>query len=164
MTTNIVSYPCGLANLGNTCFLNTCVQLLNYIDELASISLPPPVFPENGIVKFMEYNVFSEWLELRKLMVNAKGKMPNPVASPGKFVHTIHHAANVKGYGFTNGTQNDLSDFLQFMIECIHNSKKRIIIANINGKGESYADDLALQCYTVLKQNYERGDYSEISN
>jgi ubiquitin carboxyl-terminal hydrolase 8 len=166
MTTNIVFYPCCLANLGNTCFLNTCVQLLNYTDELAEVSLP--ACPDNSdIIKVAEYSVFAEWLALRKMMMDANGKIPNPVASPGKFVQTIHSAANVKGYGFGNWTQNDLSDFLQFMLECIHNSKKRTISVNINVNreisSESNEDNLALQCYSMLKDNYEKGDYSEIS-
>jgi ubiquitin carboxyl-terminal hydrolase 8 len=170
MTTNIIFNPCCLANLGNTCFLNTCVQLLNYTNELADISLPS--YPDNSdIVRVAEYSVFAEWLELRKMMMDAYGKIPNPVASPGKFVHTIHNAATIKGYGFGNWTQNDLSDFLQFILECIHNSKKRAVVVNIKQQSstsslekssESNEDDLALECYSMLKNNYEKGDYSEI--
>ena len=157
------SYPCGLANLGNTCFLNTCVQLLNYTEELANVKLPANFASKSAHDN--EGTVFQDWRELRELMMGARGQMPNPVATPGKFVKTIHDVARIKGYElFTGWAQNDLPDFLQFMIECIHNSLKRSIHVNIRGKTDSYTDDLALQCYSMLKQKYETGDYSEISN
>jgi hypothetical protein len=153
--------PCALANLGNTCFLNTCVQLLNYTDELANIKFPN--IADNSCSD--EKTVFCEWLELRNLMMSARGQMPNPVATPGKFVKIIHDVAKIKGYElFTGWAQNDLPDFLQFMIECIHNSLKRCIMVNIKGSIESSEDDLAFQCYSMLKLKYETGDYSEMSD
>jgi ubiquitin C-terminal hydrolase len=154
--TTAIFYPCGLANLGNTCFLNTCIQLLNYTDELANIQ-----FAENA--RSEESVVFRDWQELRELMNSARGKMTNPVATPGKFVKTIHDIARLKGYElFTGWAQNDLPDFLQFMVECIHNSHKRSISVNIRGVNESKTDDLALQCYSMLKNTYETGEYSEV--
>ena len=149
--------PCGLSNLGNTCFLNSCVQLLNYTYELETIS---PGDKESG-----DSNVFCEWRELRDFMMDARGQVPNPVVTPGKFVKTIHDIAQIKGRElFTGWAQNDLPEFLLFMIECMHNSIKRSVNINIRGSSESSVDDLALQCYTMLKTEYANGEYSEISD
>jgi len=150
-----MSYPCGLTNLGNTCFLNSCVQLLNAIHELADIP--------SSLAHTDDQNVFCDWRELRDFMNDARGKMPNPVVTPGKFVSTIHDVARKKGRElFTGWAQNDLPEFLLFMIECMHNSRKRKVAVNIQGTIESKVDDLALQCYSMLKDNYSRGDYSEV--
>jgi ubiquitin C-terminal hydrolase len=49
------------------------------------------------------------------------------------------------------------------MIECMHNSKKRTIKIQLNGNAANETDRLAIQCYNALKENYERGDYSEFA-
>ena len=143
----MTSYPCGLTNLGNTCFLNSCLQLLNYTEELANIDSSYSLTDDGS--------VFQEWRELRNLMMGARGQVPKPVATPGKFVKTIHDVARTKGRElFTGWAQNDLPEFLLFMIECMHNSRKRKVMMNINGSTESDTDSLALQCYKMLKDNY----------
>ena len=133
------------------------MQLLNYTEELANIDSSYSLTDDGS--------VFQEWRELRNLMMGARGQVPKPVATPGKFVKTIHDVARTKGRElFTGWAQNDLPEFLLFMIECMHNSRKRKVMMNINGSTESDTDSLALQCYKMLKDNYERGDYSEISD
>jgi ubiquitin carboxyl-terminal hydrolase 8 len=136
------------------------VQLLNYTDDLANIPLEFTATDREE-----DRQVFCEWKELRDLMVAANGKAANPVITPGKFVKTIHDVARIKGREiFTGWAQNDLPEFLLFMIECIHNSRKRSVNINIQGSNKLPADDLALRCYSMLKENYEKGDYSEISD
>jgi len=133
--------------------------LLNYTDELANVP-----HTNNG-PQSNDHQVFSEWRELRDLMLDARGKHPNPVATPGKFVKSIHDVARIKGRDlFTGWAQNDLPEFLLFMIECMHNSRRRSVILNIHGSNKSLTDNLALDCYKMLKENYERGEYSEISD
>jgi len=98
------------------------------------------------------------------MMLDVRGKMPSPVATPVKFVKMIHDIARIKGRDlFTGWAQNDLTEFLLFMIECIHTSRKRSTQMNIRGSSESTTDDLALQCYSMLKDNYARGEFSELS-
>lgn len=151
-----MSQPCGMANLGNTCFLNSCIQLLNNIDEIPDkwSNTVNHSSPSDNLV-------FAEWLELRAAMKNARGA----VISPNKFVYAVHHVAKIKDRELFSGfAQNDLPEFLLFMMECMHNAKKRSVIMKISGTKENSTDDLALKCYSMLKDNYERGDYSEFSD
>ena len=155
--------PCGLTNLGNTCFLNSCIQLLNHTYEIIDSMQTNAVVP----TKYLDdETVLNDWLELRNIMFDARGRMPSPVLQPGKFVHTIHNIAMKKGREiFTGWAQNDLPEFLLFMIECIHNARRRSITVDIRGSSESATDDLALQCFSMLKEMYERhGDYSELTD
>ena len=158
-----MSIPCGMANLGNTCFLNSCIQLLNNVEEIKDEWLSPSDMSESTK---HDYRVFSEWLGLRSAMNNARrGQVDAPVITPIRFVHTIHAVAKIKGREiFTGWAQNDLPEFLLFMMDCMHNVKKRPVKMKIHGTMENETDHLALKCYTMLKENYERGDYSEFSN
>jgi len=146
---------CGLANLGNTCFLNACIQVLNCIQE---IDQSQPTFSPHADPKKPETAVLSEWIRLKREMREKQ----SPVISPNRFIHSVHHIARIKGRDiFTGFAQNDMPEFLHFMIECMHNSVCRGVNMRISGKSENSIDDLAISCYKMLRDTYTR-EYSEI--
>jgi len=102
-------------------------------------------------------NILKEWNDLRSVMWSGNG-----VVSPNKFVHNVHQIAKLKNKEiFTGWTQNDMPEFLLFMIECIHNSLSRGVTIKISGKRENKLDETAVQCYNMLQNVYGK-EYSEI--
>jgi ubiquitin carboxyl-terminal hydrolase 8 len=62
---------------------------------------------------------------------------------------------------FTGFAQNDMPEFLLFLIETIHECICRPVNMNINGQADNTTDHLAIQCYAMLKEVYAK-EYSEI--
>lgn len=147
----------GLNNLGNTCFLNSCMQVISHTYEL------------NDFLNLETYKkrlnnqydsvLLIEWDELRKTLWKE-----NCSVSPVKFVKTVQKLAQIKDRDlFTGYEQNDLPEFLIFVIDCFHNALSREVNMNIQGTPENDRDKMALLCFEKIKQMYSK-DYSEIWN
>jgi ubiquitin C-terminal hydrolase len=146
----------GLANLGNTCFLNSCVQALSHTHELQAV-LTTDKFERALKHSTDENNLIAEWNNLRDVMWSQNG-----VVSPNRFVHHVQQLARKKDRDmFTGWAQNDLPEFLLFLIDCMHNTVSRSVKMKINGKIENDTDKLATACYNMLKKTYS-SEYSEI--
>ena len=142
----------GLTNLGNTCFLNSCIQILNHTFELVDV-----LQLQSNKKNISEFSMIQEWNELREIMWSNDG-----VVSPNKFIFNVHKLAREKKRElFTGWAQNDMSEFLLFFIECIHTSISRGVRIKISGKKKDTTDDLAIQCYSMLQNIYSK-EYSKI--
>jgi ubiquitin carboxyl-terminal hydrolase 8 len=147
----------GLANLGNTCYINSCIQVLSHTYELNNF-LNKQTYKKH-IKNIYDSAMILEWDELRKLMWK-----DNCVISPGKFIKTVQKIAELKDMEmFTGYAQNDLPEFLIFIVDCFHNSISREVNMTINGVPENDTDKLATQCFEMVKKMYKK-DYSEIWN
>ena len=147
----------GLCNLGNTCFMNSCMQVISHIYELNNF------LNLESYKKKLKNNVNSallmEWDDLRKILWNE-----NCVVSPGKFLNTVQKVAKIKQIDiFTGYSQNDAPEFLLFIIDCFHNALAREIKMTISGNTENETDKIAVKCYEMIKNMYSK-EYSEIWN
>lgn len=147
---------CGLANLGNTCFLNSIVQVLVHTPELVQIleSLPNIVVNETTDV-----NVFlaNECKGLISLMWKQ-----NAIITPNRFVQSVQLVSRKKENSiFSDYSQNDVSEFVVFLLECIHLSLSKPAKVTIKGEVKNKTDKLAIQCYKEIKSTYSKS-YSPI--
>jgi ubiquitin C-terminal hydrolase len=147
----------GLTNLGNTCFLNSTMQVLSHTYELNKF-LEEKTYRTRLNNKY-DSALLIEWDDLRELLWKE-----NCIVSPFKYVRTVQKLAHIKGRDiFTGFNQNDLPEFLFFIIDCFHNALARQVNMTIEGNIKDEKDNMAVKCYERIKAIYEK-DYSEIWN
>ena len=103
--------------------------------------------------------ILLEWDKLRKMIWDS-----NCTIAPWGFVKGLQKVATLKDRElFTGYEQNDIQEYLLFIIDCFHNSIRREVDMEITGKVVNNTDKLAITCYKMMKDMYKK-DYSEILN
>ncbi len=120
----------GLSNMGNTCFVNSCFQVLSHTYEVSELIEDGTFTKRLSAHHEKKYAVdcflLLEYYKLHKLMWEK-----NCVVSPGSFIKTIHNVAKHKNQElFMGWNQNDVSEFLLFVIDGFHNPKLVLIRGN----------------------------------
>lgn len=132
----------GLSNLGNTCYLNSTLQILSNIPEL-----------NNYLNKTQNYNecidkiLTIEWLSLYNMMWST-----NCIISPNRFVHFVREISLKKESLFSGNDQNDAVEYFYFVIDCIHNSLNNTDNINLK-KTECSIIDKAIDLYETSNKS-----------
>ena len=109
----------GLANVGNTCYLNSCIQILSHTYEFNDYLNTKKY--KTTINDITDSLLLVEWDKLRELMWSE-----NCTIAPYGFIKSVQKVAIIKElYIFSGNAQNDIHEFLIFLIDSFHNSLSR---------------------------------------
>jgi ubiquitin C-terminal hydrolase len=88
----------------------------------------------------------------------------NCIVSPGGFVASMKQIARLKNQElFTQNSQNDVQEFLVFMLDSFHMALSREVNMTITGNVNNDKDIIGRKCYEMMRQMYTK-NYSEMLN
>jgi ubiquitin carboxyl-terminal hydrolase 8 len=139
---------CGLANVGNSCYINASLQIFSQIHELNQYLLTV-----QNVKNKIDSVVTFEWILLYKMFQDNHGTIV-----PNRFIEKIKQVSIQKTRDeFSGREQGDSVEFFEFMLECMHNS--------LNGLDDSLREKRSLEnpIEKYLDQ-IEKKDHSIIQN
>jgi ubiquitin C-terminal hydrolase len=142
----------GLANLGNTCYMNSALQCLSHLLEF---------HPKNE--NFLNENknkddIYCEWLKLQLELWQNDGHTP---IIPKSFLQKFMSDCQTKDIMFHNFQQNDTEEFINIFMDLLHQSIKKKIKITIEGNVTTELDKLAVKAMNSWSQFFQN-DYSYI--
>jgi ubiquitin C-terminal hydrolase len=139
--------------------LNSCFQLLLYTYELSDVIHNNENLEKK---KIPETIVLNEWNEIKNILLDKKCTV-----TPLKCIAGIHHVAKLKDSDlFSHGEQNDICEFLLFILDCFHVSLSR----EITMEYQDYLQYMKISHSVISEKCFQLihkqclNDYSEILN
>jgi ubiquitin C-terminal hydrolase len=133
------------------------MQILSHTKELNAV-LADGTYKQK-LNRTADSLVLLEWDKLREMLWTK-----NCTVAPWGYVKTVQKVAGFKHRDlFTGSDQNDLSEFLLFIVDCFHGALQREVEMRITGTELNGTDKLAKACYEMMKNMYAK-EYSEMLN
>ena len=149
----------GLANMGNTCYVNACLQLLSHTYEFNDFLSKNGGEYKSRLNHKVDSVLLHEWDKLRAMMWTN-----NCIISPGGFVSAMQKIAKLKNMDLFSGfQQNDVAEFIMFMLDCFHTAMAREVEMKVKGVARNSTDRAAKECYEMMAGMYKK-QYSEVLN
>ena len=136
----------GLANLGNTCYLNSFIQCLSHTHEFN-------YYLDNYYEEDSENILLNEWNGLRKLMWHK-----DCTIAPKRFVLYLQKVAKKNNKTiFTNFSQNDVSELMYFVFDIFHKylEKELKYSQKNNSKLEKYKQRIYSKEYSIINNLFQ---------
>lgn len=142
----------GLNNIANTCYLNTCVHLLSSTLQLTYYFITD-MYQKN--IKTEQDNIIlNEYVLLLKHIWTR-----NQQLNPDRFYKSILHDV-IKKDGclerFVPNTQQDLNEFMVFLLDNLHESISKEVEIQISGEIKNSRDKIALDAIKSWKQCFSK--------
>ena len=149
----------GLANLGNTCYVNSCLQILSHTYELNDFLSNKGGEYKSRLNHKVDSVLLHEWDKLRIMLWTE-----NCIISPGGFVSAMQKISRIKNMDLFSGfQQNDVAEFLMFLMDCFHTALSREVEMKVRGVARNETDCAAKECYEMMSDMYKK-QYSEVLN
>ena len=148
--------PKGISNLGNTCYLNACIQIFSELKPLSYIIKNESIKNHTKI----ETLLWKNWRDILGIMETGNNK---ELLCPNGFIHAIETISKSKKQTFFHdcNSQEDISEFILFLIEGLHECLSREITVSISGHSVNETDNFAIEAFKKVKQSLEK-QYSEV--
>ena len=147
----------GLANLGNTCYINTCMQILSHTPCLNTLLDTIDYNHIKHKKNILDTTLITEWNNLRILLWKT-----NCVVSPNRWINTIQQIAKQKDLELFSGfLQNDITEFIFFILNSFHEALSKEVNMQVAGNIKTNTDILANKCLKAHADFFE-SNYSTI--
>ena len=123
---------CGLSNLGNTCYINSAIQCISNTLPLTEYFLFNN-YAEDYDTSKTEHHLVKEW----KRLIDGIWTNKNCIITPRSFHKIVLVLSQHLGYHvhFGNFRQNDVQEFILFMVNTLHEALCSKVIVKVTALG-----------------------------